>query len=569
MKKIYVMILVFIFMVSFNVVNANTINSIKMDIYVDNSGDAHITEVWDCYATQDTEWYHTYNDIGNSNIVNLTVKDEDNILYESLGKWNIDSSFNDKKYKCGLNHTGNGTEVCFGIGEYNTKKTYTANYTITNFVSNLIDSQMMYWTLIDFEKEIGEVYIKIHSDFRYADTVGVWGYGNYGGTAYVFDGYIEMQSPGNLEANEYMTILVQFPQNTFTGVKNNLNNDFNYYLGLAESGSKKYDDSEDTMANVITFSFIALWIFLLIKSISSVSNEGKIIASKEAKLLKEYKEYYRDIPCNKDIFRAYYIAYEYNIINNKTDLLGALLLKWLRDKKISLQKREVGLIKKSEETCFIFSCDINFDNELEDKLYNIMYKASKDGILEKKEFEKWAEKNYEKLLDWFTDVINKERQKLIEEGILKAKDKKTLFTSSKDEYEFINKEIFYEEAKKLKGLRNYLKDYTLIHEREAIEVALFEEYLIMAQIFGIAKTVIKEFKDLYPELINESSFETYDNLTYIHYTSHNTMKSASEAYSRARSYSSGGGGFSSGGGGGGSFGGGRRRLTLIKKNKRY
>lgn len=568
MKKIYGMILIFIFMLSFNVVNANTINSIKMDIYVDNSGDAHVTEIWDCYATQDTEWYHTYNNIGNSNIVNLTVKDEDNILYESLGKWNINGSFNDKKYKSGLNHTGNGTEVCFGISEYNTQKTYTANYTITNFVSNLTDSQMMYWTLIDFEKEIGEVYIKIHSDFRYSDTVGVWGYGNYGGTAYVYDGYIEMQSPGNLETNEYMTILVQFPQNTFKGVTNNLNNDFNYYLGLAESRSTKYDDSDDTMAGIITFSFIALWIFLLIKSISNASNEGKIIPTKEAKLLKDYKEYYRDIPCNKDIFRAYYISYEYNIINNKSDLLGAMLLKWFREKNISIQKREVGIIKKKEEDCIVFNKDTVLDNELENRLYQMMYKASKDGVLEKKEFEKWAEKNYENVFGWFDDVVNKERQKLIEDGILKSKEKKSLFVSAKDKYEFVNKEIFHEEAKNLKGLRNYLKAYTLIHEREAIEVTLFEEYLIMAQIFGIAKTVIKEFKDLYPELINESSFESYDNLTYIHYTSHNSMKSASEAYSRARSYSSGGGGFSSGGGGGGSFGGGRRWFTIII-NKRY
>ena len=76
MKKIYVMIFVFLSIISFNTVNANTIYSIKMDIYVDNAGDAHVTEVWDCYAYEDTEWYHTYNNIGKSHILNLAVKDE-------------------------------------------------------------------------------------------------------------------------------------------------------------------------------------------------------------------------------------------------------------------------------------------------------------------------------------------------------------------------------------------------------------------------------------------------------------------------------------------------------------
>ena len=59
---------------------------------------------------------------------------------------------------------------------------------------------MIYWTLIphNFSNEIGKAYIKIHTDFNIPNTVDVWGYGNYGGTAYVYDGYIEMQSDGVL-----------------------------------------------------------------------------------------------------------------------------------------------------------------------------------------------------------------------------------------------------------------------------------------------------------------------------------------------------------------------------------
>ena len=38
-------------------VKANSINKISMDIYVNSNGDATISEIWDCNATQGTEIY--------------------------------------------------------------------------------------------------------------------------------------------------------------------------------------------------------------------------------------------------------------------------------------------------------------------------------------------------------------------------------------------------------------------------------------------------------------------------------------------------------------------------------
>ena len=113
-----------------------------------------------------------------------------------------------------------------------------------------------------------------------------------------------------------------------------------------------------------------------------------------------------------------------------------------------------------------------------------------------------------------------------------------------------------QEAIELEGLKKYLKDYTLIKERKALEVHLFEDYLIFAQIMGIAKTVAKQFKDLYPEIAAQSKFTSYDYIMYVNISSNNGITAARTAKSRAERYSSGGGGFSSGGGGGGSFGGG-------------
>ena len=115
-----------------------------------------------------------------------------------------------------------------------------------------------------------------------------------------------------------------------------------------------------------------------------------------------------------------------------------------------------------------------------------------------------------------------------------------------------------EEAEHMAGLKKFLKEFSMIDTREPIEVNLWNEYLMYAQIFGIAKEVADQFKKLYPEVIQdmERYGYTYSDIYFIHHITTDGMKSASVAKQRAESYSSGGGGFSSGGGGGGSFGGG-------------
>ena len=107
-------------------------------------------------------------------------------------------------------------------------------------------------------------------------------------------------------------------------------------------------------------------------------------------------------------------------------------------------------------------------------------------------------------------------------------------------------------------------DYTLISKREALEVQLFEEYLIFAQIMGVAKEVAKQFKDIYPEIIEETNFVSYEYIDFVNTSATRGVVAAQAAEMRANDYSSGGGGFSSGGGGEGSFGGGDggRRLSL-------
>ena len=176
-----------------------------------------------------------------------------------------------------------------------------------------------------------------------------------------------------------------------------------------------------------------------------------------------------------------------------------------------------------------------------------MEKASVDGILEKNEFKNWCSSNYNTILNWFSDAIDAEVLELVKEGYIDKIEYKP------NKYRYVAKSRVKEDAIKLKGLKLFFKEFTLIDEKEAIEVKVWKDYLIFAQILGMASTVAKQFKKLYPDVIPD---DYMNDFIFIYAISNDGLKSASVAKTRAENYSSGGGGTSFGGGGGGSFGGG-------------
>jgi len=545
-------------------VQANSIEKISMDIYIDKDGDASVTEVWNCQASSGTEVYHPYYNLGKSKITNLTVSDS-GVDYQTLSSWSTSGSLQSKAQKCGINKVSNGVELCWGISNYGSH-TYTVKYTITNFIADLNDSQMIYWTLIpyNFSNYISDVYIKIHADEAFPDTTPVWGYGNYGGTAYVYDGYIEMQPQNGLGTDEYMTVLVQFPKGTFNA-NNSLNHDFDYYYEMSEDGAEHYENNDSNLfVTIIEVIFqIAMVLFvptiILIVIVTSGQGNGRssvLHKPSNTKFSKKDIEYFRDIPCNNDIFRAFYVGYNYNILKRDSYLLGAIILKWIKDSVVKVEHKESSKVFKKDDISIIFNTSSlqNFESKKEKEIFDILYSASKDGVLENNEFKDWCELHYKTVFNWFDDILDEQRDKLVNENLIMHEEKTILKFFVKHKYSSTPE--LRQEALNLAGLKKYLKEYTLIKNREPIEVNLFENYLIFAQLMGIADKVAKDFKDLYPDIIEQSDFDSYNNIAFVNTWASNGMTYVLSAKSKAEGYSSGGGGFSSGGGGGGSFGGG-------------
>ncbi len=213
--------------------NANKFSSISMDIYIDSKGNASVTEIWNCFLNSGTECYHPYYNLEKSEVSNLSVND-DLTNYNSMKSWNTNWTFEEKSHRCGINKVDNGIELCWGISTYG-YNTYTIKYDISNFVTKLEDAQMIYWQLIPskFSNEIDEVDIKIKASQAFDNSISIWGYGDEGGLCSIENGKIHMKSNNKLKQNEYMTILVKLPQNTFD-INNNINKSFNYYYEMSK-----------------------------------------------------------------------------------------------------------------------------------------------------------------------------------------------------------------------------------------------------------------------------------------------------------------------------------------------
>lgn len=550
MKKVkYLVLFLLLFVCGIGVVSAsNKLNKITMDIFVDDNGDAYITEVWDARLSEGTEGYHPYFNLGNSYISDFSVTDDTGRTYTYKKKWNIKDSFDTKKYTNGIYKDGNEVDLCWGISEYGKRK-YTLKYTIHNYIYNTTDKvQILFWQLIpyDMKPKPDDVYIKIHANKYFEDTLDVWGYGNYGGTAYVYDGYIEMQPPEKgLKSSDYMTILVKFPEGYFN-TTNKIDKSWDEVFKGAEEGTTKYDKNKkdfwDTIWGIIGVMFWPIMVVVIAILSAVFGNKGGKIKNKV--MPKKDVLPFRDLPFKDNFGRAYLIADEYSLLAKKTDYLGSLLLKWIKDDIVTVTTEEKGIFKNKETKIEFKKVP---ENSRELSMYNMMKEAAQDNILETNEFKKYCSKHYSTVLAWFDGLLTDEYAEL-------SKDPKMIGPVMVKNKEVQGATVeLNEKASQMAGLKKFFKEFTSMHDKTAIEVKMWREYLIYAQIFGMAKQVAKEFKDLYPDVITD---EMYNNVILIHTFSTTGVSAATTAKARAESYSSGGGGFSSGGGGGGSFGGG-------------
>ena len=551
-KRIFVFsaVLLGLFVIPFNNSFADTFYKNTINVRINKDGSADIESIMDFEPSKGTEYFVPINNLGKSEIVNFKVskiKNGKEVPYESLESWNTKKTREEKAKKSGVVKTDKGYELCFGFGEYQ-RKTFILRYRVTNFIKLLKDSDMIYWQFVNkgLSAAPGEVKLTITKGEGSFDNTNskIWAFGNKG-TIEFSDGKIVFNSLTGLTSSNYVTVLVQLNKGDITSGET-IDKDFSYYKDLAFKGSDYTKKADKKSSNKIFY--VAGGIIVAIVVLAKIFGKKKSNGYQKG----DFKgEYYRDIP-EKEWWKLSDILEDIGF-DGQESIIRAYFLKWIQEKILIPVTEEKGLIFKKDTLALKIKSGFNndFEEKVERKLFAMFAGAAgADGILQENEFS-----------DYLEDTDNQEEFESIEEDLEELSNeyasKNDLFEkSSKGKYSHTYSEKGKEFTAKLVKNYNYLKDFSLLSEREISEIKVWKNLLIYATLYDVADEVEKQLKKLSPEFLRNIDMDVESLHTAVIY-SNAFSNDFVDAYSRSvEEASDGGGGFTSIGGGDDSFGGG-------------
>ena len=541
----------------------NHVEKMDIDVTVHNNGSATITQRWAGSFDEGTEVYLPIED-KNLIVRNLKVwKGEREYL--GTDKWNIDWSFESKKWRSGINYTDKGLELCFGISEYG-NNVYTFSYDIDPLVKSYRESdgfnfQFVNPYMVTFPSDVN-LRVKLDNDKKLTtENARIWGFGYNGMASFSEDGYAVAFSTSPLSGGNYMNITLEIFKGLLSpnvSVDANFEDvvlakaleDSTYAETLAQEGKRGISLFEMIIIAIFGLSFVRIIaaIFLSIK--------------RKNELKKFYKDgnYFRDNPNDGNLVMTHALYKDFDIWNNKeTNVIGAIIMKLINNGNLEpLQEKSYGFFGNEK-----VNTSLKVGKEPKDpllrELYNIIIKAAgDDGILQENELKNYAKENYEALIDYIKSLDTKGHNALNQEDCYNRVGGNKLSDLN---------EKGQKELSEIYGLRKFLDEFTLINERSITEGVIWEDLMVYATLFGIAKKVLSELKEVYPDKLVE--IEKISNTYYVsdlyfrnlYYSTYNARRAAEAARAASMAAHGFGGSSSIGGGGGfsgGGFGGGTR-----------
>ena len=528
------------------------VESVRIDVELQGDGSAFVKEVWEIdVAGGITEWYLGKENLGKMDIRDLGVKDESGTVFTNEGtNWDIERSRAEKAFRCGLVRKSGGYEVCWGVGS-NGPHTFTVTYTLTGLVKGYSDKDgFNYQFITETDNGIGDVSLTIRKNgtILTPENTLIWGFG-FHGEADVVDGAAKYWVTEPFSSNSRLIALLGFEKGIFTPEITE-DKTFDEVRKKALKGSE-YKRDNDFLSKVFDFllfgllGLISLGIIggLVWAEISNHKRRKELLGGKESDV-----DWFREVPVDGDLRKSLNVMrvispkslVSRNSQNGSDKLIAAYMMRLFYRGAFQLVPQLDGdpAFKINELTLTdndVSGTDLNMELDL----YNFFKEAAgDDSILQKKELKKWANRHGSKIYNW----QNKIKDSSTSLRTLKAKDVREVF-----------------------GLKKFLKDFTLIQDRGAVEVGLWNNYLVFASLYGIAEQVYKDFKKVCPEYFTLSkTMEQFQNVapTAMWNTFNDSTRyfnRAASSYAASRSGGSGwsgGGGHTSFGGGGGFSGGG-------------
>ena len=547
-------------------------------------GTASIHERWDVCAADGTEWYLVRGNLGDIEIGNLAVSDESGRAYVNEGSWNTQRGIAEKAGRCGIVRKRDGAEICWGIGSLG-DHVFDVSYTMSRSVKSLNDYDMLHLQTVSpgLSSPPRHVRVTVRAQQHQLDTANTraWGFG-FAGRVDFRDGAVVYESTEPFVRNSSVIVLLRFDKGTFDSPSRQ-DRDFADALAVAmegaDFGSDQDSDDGGDLARVVAIFAVAVAGMCGIAATSRRAMRKKILGMKPSEV-----PWNREIPFGGDLeASAYTLAKLGESSGGSGDTLAAaLILRMIYRGELSVAKDSRERVEisfsaagsgaaggsgdgsgadgssGSADSAVVGSAGSGSgsgsgSDQAAEELREMMLKASgADKVLQHNEFSRWAKRHAHEVAGWSSRALVFGRNSL--------RDQKYIYGSAYTP-------AGQSEARKLLGLKKFLQDFTLMGEKDTIEVILWQDYMVYGALFGIADKVAEQLRDINPDLFAEVM--DYDYMTMHQLLFQTRLLSAAITNSRAavaaeaaqQSARGFGGGTSFGGGGGfsgGGFGGGSR-----------
>src|SRR5699024_10137947 len=141
---------------------------------------------------------------------------------------------------------------------------------------------------------------------------------------------------------------------------------------------------------------------------------------------------------------------------------------------------------------------------VEGELFHIMLKkADSNDDLNENILAEWGRKNRKAFIHWEKKAINKSWEVLDDTGDVKVETTTSYFIERK---KYVYTKKGHELEKRVHQYMNYIHDFSLLNEQEAINVKIWDEIMIWAAVFGLTEVAKAQFETLYPSYDTESIY---------------------------------------------------------------
>lgn len=574
---------------------SNNIKSIDTRARIDEHGDMYVSQDWlfNDSETDGTEHYIPFSkaNLNGVKLSNLKVYRNEQLM--DRVDWDVDGMFEEKSGNYGIHETDTDIEFCFGITQKTDNNLFTVEYKVDNAVEKTeVGDYFLHWTFVNdsLSSEVAKVRTTIETPngankifgFGYS---GVMVYSSTDPNKVIMETYagddgvytsinkqialVELKEAPFENARELDITTQEKYETAFDGS--------NYKLSDLDANTDKVYDkdvkgkpvneiegytvsktTQNTQSN--SDSGFPWWkIMPVIHSLIPIIFVGiGIGAYKKSKLIKGYKSgitgeekretYFREEPKDTTEEIIPFLMEEGLVekgLGDKANIITYYFVKWFNEGQIRIFETEKKTLLGSKTVVEIdVSKPFEIENagEYEIKLYNYFNDDFGTKPISDKALKNL---NWAKIESFTTGILRIDEDEY--NKYLVKEDKKSTITPE-------GREIVLQHF----GLRNFLKDFTLMDERKIQEVKLWNYHLELATLYGIADEVYKQIK-LHPDIVQTSSGNIYNGDEYrtimlLNALSHN-ISSGRNSYVQAQRSSGSGGSSSFGGGFGGSGGG--------------